>query len=168
MSRLSHFLHSRVTDGGEVVNLTRQQPFTPPGRFVILIFVRGWVDPRAIMRLQGLGQLQNPMTSGIEHSPSNNYATACPWMNEEWINFAADTKFVLQSSGRNFSLLMKFTQKDILIFFFSCLLLPPSLPSFLHMPSWTFRITGYWLAKQTSISNRKRDSSLPHFFTDRL
>jgi hypothetical protein len=39
----------------------------PPGRFLVLISVRGWVDPRIIMRLEELVQLKNPMTSsGIE------------------------------------------------------------------------------------------------------
>jgi hypothetical protein len=39
----------------------------PPGRFLILISIRGGVDPRAIMRLKGLGELKNPITSsGIE------------------------------------------------------------------------------------------------------
>jgi hypothetical protein len=31
----------------------------PPGRFLVLISVR--VDPRAIVRPEGLGQLKNPM-----------------------------------------------------------------------------------------------------------
>jgi hypothetical protein len=56
----------------------------PPGRFLVLFSIRG-VDPRAIVWLEGLGQLKNPMTSsGIEpatfrlvaYSASTNYATA--------------------------------------------------------------------------------------------
>jgi hypothetical protein len=45
----------------------RARSSLPPGRFLVLISVEGWVDPRAIVRLEGLGQLKNPMTSsGIE------------------------------------------------------------------------------------------------------
>jgi hypothetical protein len=36
----------------------------PPGRFLILISVTGSVDPSAIVRLEGLGQLKNQMTLG--------------------------------------------------------------------------------------------------------
>jgi hypothetical protein len=50
-------LDNRLTDGGKV-SLTCRPPFTPPGRFLVVISVRGWVDPRAIVRLEGLGQLK--------------------------------------------------------------------------------------------------------------
>jgi hypothetical protein len=66
-SRLPLFLDNRLTDGGEVVSLTRWPPFTPSGRFLILISVRGWVDPRVVVQLEGLSQLRNPVASwGIE------------------------------------------------------------------------------------------------------
>jgi hypothetical protein len=39
----------------------------PTERFLVLI--RGWIDPKAVVRLEELGQLKNPMTSsGIEQS----------------------------------------------------------------------------------------------------
>jgi hypothetical protein len=66
-SRLPHFLDNRFKDGGEVV-----KPYVPAaplhaGRFLVLISIRGRVDPRAIVRLVGSFQLRNPMTSsGIE------------------------------------------------------------------------------------------------------
>jgi hypothetical protein len=38
-----------------------------PERFMVLFCVRCWLDPRAIERMEGLGQLKNPVTSsGIE------------------------------------------------------------------------------------------------------
>jgi hypothetical protein len=68
MSRFPHYLDNRLTDGGEVVSLTR-----PPA--ALYPQVDSWYSflleaestPGAIVRLQGLGQLKNPMTSsGIE------------------------------------------------------------------------------------------------------
>jgi hypothetical protein len=66
MSKLPHYLDNRLTDGGKVVNLTSWQPFTP-GRILVLISVKGWVDPRALVLLEGLGKLKSPMiSSGFE------------------------------------------------------------------------------------------------------
>jgi hypothetical protein len=39
----------------------------PPGRFLVPISVRGFVDPRVIVQLEGLDELKNQVTSsGIE------------------------------------------------------------------------------------------------------
>jgi hypothetical protein len=58
----STFSDIRVIDGGEVVSFTR---FLPPGRFLVIISVGGWVDPRAMVRLEGLGKLEKSTPSGI-------------------------------------------------------------------------------------------------------
>ena len=53
-------------EGGEVVNLTHWSPL-PPGLFLVLIFTRGCVDPRANERSEGDMSLKNPVTTpGID------------------------------------------------------------------------------------------------------
>jgi hypothetical protein len=37
----------------------------PPGILLVIVSVRGSLDPRALMRLEGLGKLKNPVTSCI-------------------------------------------------------------------------------------------------------
>jgi hypothetical protein len=72
-------------DGGKVVSLTHRPPL-PQKIHVLLISVRGWVDPRAIVRPEGLCHWKIPMTpSGIEPATFrfvslclNHYATARP------------------------------------------------------------------------------------------
>jgi hypothetical protein len=59
-------LGSWLIDGNKVVRLTCRPPFIPPGRFLVLIYVRVWVDPRAIVQLEGLGQLKKSTSSGLE------------------------------------------------------------------------------------------------------
>jgi hypothetical protein len=61
---LSHFLDSQVTDGEEIVSRTCQPPFTFRNSLRVLISVRGWVDLRGVVRLEGFAQSQNSMNSG--------------------------------------------------------------------------------------------------------
>jgi hypothetical protein len=83
----SHIFRHSATNGGKVVSPTRRLLFNPR-RFLILISVGGWVDPRAVVRLEGLGKLKkkkihlirdsNRRPSGLQHSVSTHYATSCP------------------------------------------------------------------------------------------
>jgi len=51
--RLTDFMTAQ--DCGKIVSLTHRPPL-PPGNALVLISVRGWVDPRAIVRSEGLCQ----------------------------------------------------------------------------------------------------------------
>jgi hypothetical protein len=62
MLRIPHFIDSRLADGSEVVSLTRRPPFTlqeDPGTHLL----EAESSPGPIVRLEGLGRLQNPVTS---------------------------------------------------------------------------------------------------------
>lgn len=55
MSRIPHFVGKQLTDGGDTVSLTLQPRFDPQKDFFTLISVRGEVNPRAEVLLEGLG-----------------------------------------------------------------------------------------------------------------
>jgi hypothetical protein len=56
-SRLPHFIDNRLTYDGEIGSLRAGRPL-PSGRFLLLLSVRSWVDPRAIVLPAGLGQFK--------------------------------------------------------------------------------------------------------------
>jgi hypothetical protein len=56
---IPHFIDNPLIDFGEIVNLTRRPHFIPPQEdpLWLIFFVRVWVKPRAIVRLEGLLKL---------------------------------------------------------------------------------------------------------------
>jgi hypothetical protein len=72
-------------EGGEVASLTHRPPL-PPGMFLVLIFTRGWVDPRAMVWSEGDMSLKNlvaplgiaPGTVQLVAQCLNHYATPGP------------------------------------------------------------------------------------------
>ena len=81
----SHISWHSALKGGDVVKLMHRPPL-PPEMFLILLFTRGWVDPRAMVRSKGNMSLKNPVTPlGIDHGTVrlvaqrlNHYATPGP------------------------------------------------------------------------------------------
>jgi hypothetical protein len=62
----SQILRQLAHEGGKVVSHVHRLPL-PQEIFLVLIPVRGWVDPRAIVWPEGLCEWKNPVTpSGIE------------------------------------------------------------------------------------------------------
>jgi hypothetical protein len=65
--RSSHIFHRVGSQMAVRLSALRADSPLPPGRLLVHISVRGLVDPRAIVRLEGVDRLKNPMTSsGIE------------------------------------------------------------------------------------------------------
>jgi hypothetical protein len=73
-------------EGGEVVSLTYRPPLHS-GMFLVLIFTKGWVDPRAMVRSEGDMSLKLPVTPpGVDPGTVrivaqhlNDYATPGPY-----------------------------------------------------------------------------------------
>jgi hypothetical protein len=57
MLRISHCLDNRFTDGDEVISITRLPRFGSQRYFLVVISVRGWVNPRTYCGWRGLGKL---------------------------------------------------------------------------------------------------------------
>jgi hypothetical protein len=82
--RLPHFLGNRFTHGVEVVSLSAGCRL-PPGRFLVLISIRGWVDPRATVWLDGLGKFNksNYLIGNRTHDlPACSRGETNGWMRE--------------------------------------------------------------------------------------
>jgi hypothetical protein len=59
---LQRFVDNRPTDGGEVVSPTRRRPFTAR-KILGTHFYYRLSRPQGLVRLEGLGELKNPLTS---------------------------------------------------------------------------------------------------------
>jgi hypothetical protein len=63
MLRVTHFLDNELIRWLWGCQPYTPVPFYPPGTFLVLTSVRGWLNPRVIMQLEGLHHLKNLITS---------------------------------------------------------------------------------------------------------
>jgi hypothetical protein len=72
ISKISFFLDNQLRDGDKDVSLTKLAELKPTKIFLVLISVRSLVEPRAIVRLEGLSKLKKKSmtSSGIEPATS--------------------------------------------------------------------------------------------------
>jgi hypothetical protein len=61
----------------------------PPGRFLVVISVRGWVDPRAIAQLEDLGKFKKSTSSGL-HPTTFRLVAQC--LNQLWYHMPKHTQ----------------------------------------------------------------------------
>jgi hypothetical protein len=143
----AQILRQSAHEGGKVVSPTHRPPL-PPENIPVFISVRGWFDPRAIVRPEGLCQWKNPVTlSGIEPATLqfvvqclNHYATAYPTFKEITQRYATllrkshdQQRALLQSPDH-----LQFTTRVNQRFYFSLFIVCSNKEEFLTLP-WTRR-----------------------------
>jgi hypothetical protein len=74
--RGSQMSRQSAHEGGKVVSPTRRPP-SPQETFLVLNFVRGWVNPRAIVRPEELCQLKIPTTPSEIESETFRLVAQC-------------------------------------------------------------------------------------------